>query len=269
MEKITDKKQLSRLIMSSMKRGVITNCFNAPSFSFDIEEGRLYYDAQGDSLFLLRMRDSVGIINFYINEGGRLSEFAKKCTSVCALDLVTEIPDCDKASASDAELRLTSIVTSGGFEPILKRTMLERAPSDDCNSLHDGNVTSSCDDVKRMYDIMRSALSPVTGCVPTYAEFEFDVKNGSVFAFCENGTVKGILRYSVGKKAVAIKQLAVDREYRRCGIGERLVSGVISSYPDKRVTVWTGTENTAALSLYEKCGFVRLGGRSAVYRYIK
>lgn len=262
-EKITDKKELSRLIMASMKRGVATNCFTASSFTFDIDEGRLYYEKRSDSLFLLRKRDDVCILNFYVNGNIALPSF----TDVCGeLSVVTEIPVYDSGNVNEAEARLRDIVTDGGFECILERTMLERAvcgaETPICN---DARITTSCPDVRKMYDVLKNSLSPATGCVPTFSEFSSDTENGCVFALYEEGDVKGVLRCGIGKKELAIKQLAVDGKYRRQGIGEKLVSTALHAHSGKKATVWTDSGNTAALSLYKKCGFVRLSRRSYVY----
>ena len=262
-ERITDKKELSRLIMASMKRGVATNCFTASSFTFDIDEGRLYYEKCGDSLFLLRKRDGVCILNFYVNGDINLPAF----TDVCGeLSVVTEIPVYDNGHMNEAEARLRDIVTGGGFECILERTMLEKAVcGTEPQICNDARITTSCPNVRKMYDVLKDSLSPVTGCVPTFSEFSSDAENGCVFAFCDYGGVKGVLRCGIGKKEFAIKQLAVNGNFRRQGIGEKLVSAALSAHSDKKATVWTGSGNTAALSLYEKCGFVRLARRSYVY----
>lgn len=170
-EKITDKKELSRLIMASMKRGVATNCFTASAFAFDIDEERLYYEKCGDSLFLLRKRDGVCILNFYVNGDINLPAF----TDVCGeLSVVTEIPVYDNGHMNEAEARLRDIVTGGGFECILERTMLEKAVcgtepqicNESCHALQ--HLAPMCGKLIRCAEGLHS---PVTGCVPTFSDF--------------------------------------------------------------------------------------------------
>ena len=62
--------------------------------------------------------------------------------------------------------------------------------------------------------------------------------------------------------------LAVAPEYRRLGIGEKLVTELISQLKDNQVTCLTlevRFSNTSAISLYHKLGFVEVGRRPGYY----
>ena len=62
--------------------------------------------------------------------------------------------------------------------------------------------------------------------------------------------------------------LAVAPEYRRLGIGEKLVTELISQLKDNQVTCLTlevRFSNASAISLYHKLGFVEVGRRPGYY----
>ena len=62
--------------------------------------------------------------------------------------------------------------------------------------------------------------------------------------------------------------LAVAPEYRRLGIGEKLVNELISQLKDDQVTCLTlevRVSNASAIALYEKLGFVEVGRRPGYY----
>lgn len=63
--------------------------------------------------------------------------------------------------------------------------------------------------------------------------------------------------------------LAVQPEYRRQGIGEKLVSVLITALAQQSVsslTLEVRASNAPAISLYEKLGFVQVGRRPNYYR---
>ena len=63
--------------------------------------------------------------------------------------------------------------------------------------------------------------------------------------------------------------LAVQPEYRRQGIGEKLVSAMIAALAQQNVhslTLEVRVSNAPATSLYEKLGFVQVGRRPNYYK---
>lgn len=65
-----------------------------------------------------------------------------------------------------------------------------------------------------------------------------------------------------GNPIGVISNLVVDERLRARGVGERLVATAIEHCRAEGVAelhVWTDTDNTAALGLYSKRGFVRRG----------
>ena len=63
--------------------------------------------------------------------------------------------------------------------------------------------------------------------------------------------------------------LAVQPEFRRQGVGETLVSALVAALAEQKVsslTLEVRASNAAAISLYEKLGFIQVGRRPNYYK---
>ena len=85
----------------------------------------------------------------------------------------------------------------------------------------------------------------------------------------QNDTVIGY----VGSQSVLgeadMMNLAVQPEFRRQGVGETLVSALVAALAEQKVsslTLEVRASNAAAISLYEKLGFIQVGRRPNYYR---
>lgn len=85
-----------------------------------------------------------------------------------------------------------------------------------------------------------------------YSKKENDKFIGCIVGNCENKKIK-LKGY--------IAMLAVDKGYRKQGIGKKLVQLImktfINDYQVNEIALETETDNIAALSLYESLGFIR------------
>ncbi|MEE3333077.1 MAG: ribosomal protein S18-alanine N-acetyltransferase [Ruminococcus sp.] len=88
------------------------------------------------------------------------------------------------------------------------------------------------------------------------------------FFVCESeGRIAGYIGLSIAADEGYILNVAVLPEYRRKGIGEALVRYVITGFGDLAfVTLEVRPSNTAAVALYQKLGFERVGERKNYYR---
>ena len=83
---------------------------------------------------------------------------------------------------------------------------------------------------------------------------------------------KSIVGFIVAREManeIHVNNVAVRPEYRRRGIGERLLKGVLVWAREKRATqavLEVRAENIAAQKLYESCGFQTIGRRRRYYR---
>jgi ribosomal-protein-alanine N-acetyltransferase len=85
-------------------------------------------------------------------------------------------------------------------------------------------------------------------------------------------SAEGLIGYTILSTAAGeahILNLCVDPVYQRRGFGGRLLAGLLA-YADEahidRMFLEVRPSNLAAISLYQRAGFVRLGVRKAYYR---
>ncbi|HWP56295.1 MAG TPA: ribosomal protein S18-alanine N-acetyltransferase [Candidatus Acidoferrales bacterium] len=88
------------------------------------------------------------------------------------------------------------------------------------------------------------------------------------FVACRNGRIVGYILYWVLPGALDIHNVAVDRDYRRQGVGRSLLNAAIAEAKERglqRVTLEVRRSNQIAQSLYYKLGFVVQGVRAGYY----
>ncbi len=106
------------------------------------------------------------------------------------------------------------------------------------------------------------------------AAFEYELKNPlSLWLVCVDADC--VLGY-IGSQTVLpeadIMNAAVLPEYRKRGIGEKLILSLISVLKDNGVTqisLEVRVSNLPAISLYKKFDFIQVGRRPAYYRHPK
>lgn len=85
----------------------------------------------------------------------------------------------------------------------------------------------------------------------------------------ESSEVAGYCGMYVSLDTGAINNIGVLPEYRRCGIGSRLLESIIDYSQNNGITLLTlevRESNTGAKALYEKFGFTEVGTRKNYYR---
>lgn len=91
--------------------------------------------------------------------------------------------------------------------------------------------------------------------------------NNALVALCD-GIFAGYITYSVVFDEIQIANVATLPEFRRNNVGLSLVKRIISVAKEKNckiVYLEVRSKNSAAINLYEKCGFIRSGFRKNFY----
>ena len=91
---------------------------------------------------------------------------------------------------------------------------------------------------------------------------------GTVVAVA-GGRVVGLLHVDVSRHGFGEFGMLVDREWRGRGVGSALIQAAIAWARDHglhKLSLEVFTQNTAAIALYRKCGFVEEGHRVKHYR---
>lgn len=159
-----------------------------------------------------------------------------------------------------------------GFKEILSRVRLSRA-ADDGNS-GEAVVKSPAVRIRRsmvqdnaaVKKLLFECFDIITGCLPEGDELEADAAAGNFLLLFNGGNEEpaGLLHFSAGKKSAEIKHLCLRAGARGRGLSLELINAFIAEFGGIKMTVWTGSENHAALSAYKECGFEEDGRRSSV-----
>ncbi len=243
MKKITDYKELSPLIMKYYKRGVLTNCFlSKDDYIAEISEGRLFYKSDDSYLCLYLLRDGHYQLYFY------------------ALDSEVIFPSADMPLICDC-VGYEDLLKHNGFSKLITRTRLEHEGTD---GVLNETVIASVQDATEVHKLMTESFDPITGYVPTLAQIKNECENGGIFKIVIDEKLAAVIRPAITKNNVHIRHLCVSKDFRGRGLGSKLCGCVLSH--GKRCSVWTGSENTVALSMYKSFGFKENGLTSVVYR---
>lgn len=241
MKQITDYKEYSPLVMKYFRRGIITNNFLTPKeAAWEISEGRLFYDAES-ALKLYLKRNGFYILYFYARPEDGLGELIKE-------RLICEAP-----------VRAEDMLISSGFKRTLERIKLE---ADGRGNTFDYE-NSKAADAEEIYKIFCECFSPQTAFLPSITQLRSECDSGLLRTARTDNEISAVLRFGESKASAAIKHLCVRKNARKKGLARQLCGSLLNDY--EKCSVWTGTDNRAAVSLYESMGFCKTAQKSTVY----
>lgn len=92
-------------------------------------------------------------------------------------------------------------------------------------------------------------------------------ENGIVLCFLDNTQVVALLSGYFAEGEGDITSVAVDHDFRRMGLAQRLITEFENLLPDNTENIFLEVResNTPAINLYQKCGFERLSVRKNFY----
>lgn len=85
------------------------------------------------------------------------------------------------------------------------------------------------------------------------------------YVYVDNNSILGFIHIQSLADEINIIDIVVDSSMRKKGIGCSLIEHVFNIYPDKRFILEVSCDNTGALNLYKKLGFVQISVRSKYY----
>ena len=242
MKQIRDYNEVSPLVMKYFRRGVITNNFlGAQDYRCEIDEGRLFFTQNEDSLCFFIKRD--GFFKLYFHALDQNAVFER----------IGEKTVCETVANGDG------LMIFNGFSPIMQRVRLEKAP----DSAKAEPCIAEKVDAKEIHRLLLSCFDAETGCIPTLTRIELDCERERIFKVTADGKIAGIVRTDTSGGTVTIRHLCVGQDLRGKGIARRLCSMVGDE--KRKVSVWTGKDNAPALNLYGSLGFSESGILSTVY----
>lgn len=94
---------------------------------------------------------------------------------------------------------------------------------------------------------------PLKRTLPEYCESKTDF-----YGFYTNHILSAVVELNINNDSIHIQSLVVDPQYFRQAIASQLLQFVIENFNTPLLTVETGLNNTPAVLLYEKHGFVEI-----------
>ncbi len=239
--------------MAELKPGRLTDLvLEKERYLPEIEHQTLYATCFAGGLLLFRKRKGFWRMQYLLEPD-------------CALpDLPEGVIVAEQAFRPEDAPALPEVFAAAGFEPALTRVRLTReagesAPADLPDAAHQADISAIGDLLARSFD-------PYTGCLPTRAELTDAVTGGRVYCIrFPDGSPMGVLHTEQGRASLEIRHLAVDERVRGQGTASRLLAGLLAREGQKKLTVFTGAANAAALGLYQKYGFVPDGTSSLAF----
>ena len=304
MEKAVDYRSLSRLVMSQIRPGVVTNNFMDKSdYLSEIESGTLYYHAYEGGLLLFRRRRGFSLMNYYLTD----PEILPKLTE--GEILLTE-PVLRPEDDGETVLRFLKDL---GFETLFHRERFVRQEEMSSGRQEEAvgaeereNVTAARNDMSGyrsgiaelpgfgddfseaggeaaggrirvcraepgddpgVYDLLTSCFDPQTACLPQRQEIKGIIAEGRII--CAKGVsedIEGVLHFKHGKKSSEIRHLATAEGMRGQGLAQGMLHLYLGITERKTALVWARRDNKPAVEFYRESGYRPDGWTSAVLR---
>ena len=249
MRRVTDCEELFSRIDSVLPRVKLTNGIpDRETLGNKISRGDLYEAETDGGLLLLTSADGFMRLNYILEDPSPLYSLRPEAT--VAVETAYR--------SADGSVDLTfDRLKEHGWRDALRRVRLTRPVDGDIPPV--GCCDPFAPTAAEAKAWLETCFSPLTGCLPDLSELEDDIKEGRLIA--ADGA---LLRFRDGGAFSEIRHLAVLPDRRRRGLARALLARFLELRGCKRCRVWTGADNSPALSLYENSGFAPDGMKSRV-----
>ena len=253
MAPLNDYEDLSQLVSSHMRPGVVTNTMVTPGeYGPAIAAGTLDALEAPAGLLLLRDRTDHARLNFYLHDLSR--------------PLDTPLPSPTVAEVAfrprDKGLRQTLPQWEAqGFSPVFSRRRLLRPGGAPPPEGAGKAWVAGEGDLPFLEGVLKACFDPFTGCLPSPQELREDVRAGRVLR-----STGGLLHISPAAGGTQLRHLAVLPESRRQGEAQGLFALYMEREGGRPSRCWVREDNLPARRFYEKNGYAPEEWTSVVYR---
>ncbi len=258
MRKIHSFEELSPLLSSQLKRGVVTNAFLSESDWRSAIDGGLLVSESGGALLLFRQRADFSQLYFYLHP-----PFESLKLSVAGT-VVTELAV--RARDAGTGQAVLDTLTAAGLKPVLRRVRFTREPNLPLAASDVPVRLAKRRDLDAAMGIFSRYLDKYTSCLPTRDELSQDIDNDRVLIAEADGKIGSLLQFSISRSSGELLHLATLPECRGRGLADALIKAQLSQQNFMTSRVWTGEDNKAAQNLYYKFDYKLDGWRSIVLR---
>lgn len=113
------------------------------------------------------------------------------------------------------------------------------------------------DDLKEVDILLRTYFNPLFSFLPTEEELINSIIDKRVFIVRDGNKIAALLISGIEKQYVSIKQLVVDKIYRRQGLGKALIDAYHANYVNEVALFqhWVDMSNKVAIGMYRDFGY--------------
>ena len=255
MRKINNADEIKTQVMSL--RGSISNCYYMPEDINKIVRMEQLYevDATDGTAWIQRKE---GRDQFIFQTSKENAE-----TYICRLpegnDYVAEIIHRDIPSEKYESEK--NIICRCGFQFAGQARMMIRKPLPiQTTHVENHSVRSAKEqDRKAIDELFQDAFDLLTDAVPTGHELASIIDNGEIWILEDliSRTILGCAMFETAGRRTWIRHVTVSKEMRGKGIAKELLQAYIQEGdPETEYTLWVKDDNTAAIHLYKRTGFV-------------
>lgn len=260
MKRIESLKEVTSLITSYMKKGVLTNNYiMQDKYEIYIKEGRLYYESNGSILLFLLDCTSHWSIYYHIKELG--SEIELPMDKPNALEIIYKSEDQVLKEQVD-------FWEAKGFKQHICRSRMNGNPNTIPVSRQSANLVryAEGEHAGKVQKLIADNFDRFLGSVPSQAETEEYIKRQEILIAEEvDGSLQGVLHISRKAPVGFIWHLVVASECRGKGVAKRLLAYYTQSLEPSlysRLQLWVRKDNPDAQKLYEAAGLTYDGWES-------
>ena len=253
MIKIQTEEQYKETITTAKEQGLklSNNYFFPAEINRKISEGSLFFLSIDKGLLLLDDKGLFYRCYYYLSESKPgLIELDK--------DAVIEFPF--TGEIKERLMIQKKLIEDMGFQLGRESGMMSVSP-DDVKRIDDKNryfcEMAQKEDINQIITLLNSCFNPLYSFLPETKELEIAIQKETVFVIHEGKEVAAVLLSEIEKNNATIKQVAVNPQYRRKGLGRTILDAYHKQYRGtvKLFQHWVDLKNTPAVRMYQQAGY--------------
>lgn len=265
MEKINDIIELSDLISSYFKKGILTNNYTMLSdYKNYIEREELFFEEIEGGMLIFRDCESHWKVFYYLRDFSEDYFLPQDKPSV--MEIIFHKDD-------DKNQNVFSYWESRGFQPYLMRNRMSMISTkfniEHTNKKYAGFAKSN--NALAIQKMISNTFDCYLGDIPSLLEVRQAIDEKKIISV-ENidGQIDGVLHIDRKHNVYYILHLVVDPRARKKGYAKEMLlylDSIISKDEKIKIQLWVREDNLPAICLYENAGFQYDGWKSIGFLY--
>lgn len=263
MNLVPDIESLNKILKDYFVKNTFTNNYLlSDAYHHFIAEKKIYCILTNSNACIIHKKDGFLQIYYYVNNFSELFTFPNE------KPLVMEI--LYRGESQKPHLILEYWKSCGFKQHLIRDTMILSYSNAILPHGIDEKITikfaESDEEIVYTQKTIEGTFDKYTGDILSFDEVSLLVNKHNVVCAYYDNVLCGILQFEHRNNQVYLGHIAVSSEFRGKGIANALVRSYIvdnASHPNTKYNLWVIQDNSAAVSLYQKFGFV-YGNKSSV-----